>query len=103
VIGWVNSRYVNAPNAALAPVTNPGGQPLPPQATATVTAYFLNVRSTPNPTSAILAIISRGQTFPLVGRNAAGTWVQLNVGGTIGWVNRGWVAVSTLWNLPITG
>ncbi len=103
LVGWVNSRYVFAPNAALAPITDPSTNPVPPLATATVTAYFLNVRSGPGPTFPILTIISRGQTFPAVGRNAAGTWVQLNVGGTIGWVNRGWVAVSSLWNLPITG
>ncbi len=103
LVGWVNSRYVFAPSAALAPITDAGSQPAPPQATATVTAYFLNVRSAPNPNAWILTIISRGQTFPVIGRNAAGTWVQLNVGGTIGWVNRGWVAVSALWSLPITG
>ena len=103
LVGWVNSRYMFAPNAALAPITDASSQPVPPQATATVTAYFLNVRSGPGPHFPALAIISRGQTFPVVGRNAAGTWVQLNVGGTIGWVNRGWVAVSSLWNLPITG
>ncbi|MGQ9887655.1 MAG: SH3 domain-containing protein [Aggregatilineales bacterium] len=103
LIGWVNSRYVFAPNAALAPITDPSTNPVPPQATATVTAHFLNVRSGPGPTFPILTIISRGQSFPAVGRNAAGTWVQLNVGGTIGWVNRSWVALSNLWNLPITG
>lgn len=83
----------------------PGAAPPPPDSPqATVTAYFLNVRAIPNPfTGAILTRISRGQTFPVIGRNAAGTWVQLNVGGTIGWVNRGWVAVSALWSLPITG
>lgn len=105
LVGWVNSSYVSAPNAALAPVTDPGGQPLPPPATATatVTAYFLNVRAAPSPNAWILTIISRGQTFPAIGRNAANTWVQINAGGTVGWVNRGWLAVSALWDLPITG
>lgn len=104
IIGWVNSHYVYAPNAYLAPVTDPGGQPPPPpQATATVLAYYLNVRSGPSPFTPALTIISRSQTYPVIGRNAAGTWVQLNVNGIPGWVNRGWVAVSSLWNLPVTG
>ena len=54
---------------------------------ATVTAQFLNVRSLPNASSGILDIISLGQTYSLVGRNAANTWLQLNINGTIGWVN----------------
>ena len=103
VIGWVNRSYVNAPNFQSLPVTD-NSTPLPPPASssATVLAYFLNVRSSPNAFAPILTVIARGQVYPVVGRNSAATWVQINVNGTVGWVNRGWVAVTNL-NVPVTG
>lgn len=101
LIGWVNARYVSATNLGSVPITDPGTNPT--GAFGTVTAYYLNVRSAPFAWAPRLTVISRGQTFPVIGRNAASTWVQLNVNGLIGWVNRSWMQVSNLQNVPITG
>jgi uncharacterized protein YraI len=78
-------------------VPNVPEQPQSPTfgATATITASRLNVRAEPNPfTGQIVAIVSRNQSFPILGYNLDGSWVQLNVGGITGWVNRSYVRVS---------
>lgn len=103
--GWVNAKYLFDANASGVPVTHVN-QPTPqPTAYGTVTAYFLNVRSTPNPfIFNILAVIARGQTYAVIGRNAAGTWYQINLGnGIVGWVNGTYFAVTNGVGLPITG
>jgi uncharacterized protein YraI len=77
--------------------------PSPTGATATVLAYVLNVRNAPSvATGAILTKINRGQTYPILGRNAAGTWWQINANGTVGWVSGGYVSVTNTQNVPIT-
>ena len=106
-IGWVRSTWVAGNNVHLVPVTsnttNPA-QPAPTQAYATVRAYFLNVRIQPIYGSTVLTIISNGQTYPIVGRKADNSWVQVNVGGTIGWVRSTWVIINPgLHNVPVTG
>ncbi len=101
IIGWVNSRFVTTTNLQNVPVTDVSTQPT--GAMATVTAFFLNVRNAPNPfTGAILTRIRRGETYPVVGRNADSSWLQLNVNGTIGWVNRRFVSAANLQNVPAT-
>jgi uncharacterized protein YraI len=79
-----------------------GGGPAPGTPQATVTANFLNLRSAPTPASSILTVLSRGQTYQMIGRNAFNTWVQLNVGGTIGWVNVNYVSTTNIFAVPIT-
>lgn len=102
IIGWVNARYVTASNLQNVPVTDPSTRPT--STNATVIAYFLNVRAIPDPVNGlILTRITFGQTYPVVGRNAAGTWLQLNVNGLIGWVNAGWMTPVNMSLLPITG
>ncbi|NLX09300.1 MAG: SH3 domain-containing protein [Chloroflexi bacterium] len=72
-------------------------------ATATVTnASVLNVRSQPSPTSQVLTRIRRNETYYVVGRNASSTWWQLNVNGTIGWVNGRYVALHNASGVPVT-
>lgn len=107
LIGWVRSTWVSLSNIAGVPVTssttNPS-QPAPVNTFATVRAYFLNVRSGPFFGAPVLTIINQGQTYPVVGRNAASTWVQINMGGTTGWVNSAWmIIVPNLNNVPVTG
>jgi hypothetical protein len=102
VIGWVNRVYVFVPNVQSVPVVGAGSS----FGTATVTANFLNVRATPDPVNGlVLERISLGQTYPVIGRNAAGTWVQLSLTnlGLTGWVNANFVSVSNLGTLPVTG
>lgn len=72
-------------------------------ATATVTAYFLNVRNAPGIWGVILTRISRGQTYTVVGRNSNNSWLQLNVNGVIGWVNARYVSASNLGSVPVIG
>ncbi len=106
VVGWVNASYVIAANLQSVPVTDPGGRPTPPpsvSATATVTAWALNVRNVPNPyTGAVVTRIRRGETYPVVGKNADASWLQLNVNGVIGWVNGSYVAATNLHTVPVT-
>ncbi len=80
-------------------VTNP---PVNTGATATVTAFRLNVRNQPALTAAIVTKIDQRQTYPIVGRNADSSWYQINVNGTTGWVFGRFVNVSGASNVPVT-
>jgi uncharacterized protein YgiM (DUF1202 family) len=109
-VGWVSARFVTAFNAQNVPVTSGSSQPVPTAtpvitgSAATVTgASRLNVRNAPNPISGqVLTRISRGDTFPVVGRNVDASWWQLNVNGVIGWVNARYVTVVNAQNVPVT-
>lgn len=105
LVGWVNARYVLAYNIGGVPITDPGTNPSQPPSGVygTVTAYYLNVRNAPNPFAARLTVISRGQSYPVIGRTANSQWVQINVNGVVGWVNRTYLNVSNIFNVPITG
>lgn len=100
--GWVNARYVNVSSLDTVPVTNSGGRPT--GAFATVLANFLNVRQTPDPINgAILTRVTLGQTYPVVGKNADASWLQINVGGVIGWVRSSWLSAVNLGAVPVVG
>jgi uncharacterized protein YraI len=102
--GWINSSYVIGVNIQNVPVTQSGQRPT--AGTATINSPRLNVRNAPGIYGAILTVVSRGDTYPLVGRNYNASWVQINVNGTIGWVNRGYVVLPggfNVYNLPVTG
>lgn len=108
-VGWVSSSYVAASNTFGVPITDGSGippTPIPPPpvgATATVTAYLLNVRNAPNPFSgAVITQITRGQVYPVIGRNLDTSWVQINVNGLVGWVRSSWVALSNIAGVPVT-
>ncbi|NWG18532.1 MAG: SH3 domain-containing protein [Chloroflexi bacterium] len=101
ISGWVNARYVVAVNVQNVPVTDPGTRPT--GATATVITDALNVRAAPNPfTGAILTRIRLGETYSVIGRNADSSWIQLNVNGVTGWVNRSYTVVVGLDHVPVT-
>jgi N-acetylmuramoyl-L-alanine amidase len=108
--GWVNGRYLIIANSGLVPVTwTTPTTPIPPtpapvSAYGTVTAYFLNVRTTPNPyIYNIIATIARNQTYSVIGKNAAGTWWQLVLpSGATGWVNGRYLSVANGHLVPIT-
>lgn len=76
-----------------------GGLALPANAlqtsgqTATVTTRALNVRDVPNLSGNILTVIHLGEVYPIVGQSTAGTWWQIVVGGTTGWVSGRHVSV----------
>lgn len=75
------------------------------EATATVTAFRLNVRNSPNATTgAIVTRINRFEQYPITGRTADSLWVQLNVRGTQGWVSTRYVNIAPLGvNIPVIG
>jgi uncharacterized protein YgiM (DUF1202 family) len=108
-IGWVSARFVTAVNAQNVPVVGSSAPPptAPPPVTGaaiTVTnASRLNVRNAPNAfTGQVLTRISRGDTFPIVGRNSDSSWWQINVNGTVGWINARYVTAVNAQNVPVT-
>ncbi len=85
-------------------LTQPGTTPPPASpggATITVNAYRLNVRQLPSATATILTRINRNESYSLLGRNAAGTWYQINVNGTTGWVSGAYVTVNNGAGVPV--
>ncbi|MBZ0291205.1 MAG: SH3 domain-containing protein [Anaerolineae bacterium] len=87
---------IGAPGTVVNPPTNTG-------ASATVTAYRLNVRNVPTTTgSTILTKVDRGETYPVVGKNATGGWYQINVNGTVGWAYGAFLEVTSGVNIPVT-
>lgn len=82
-------------------------QPPPPvvtDATATVTAWRLNVRQTPDPVAGeVLTRINRNEVFPVVRRDSATGWWQIRVNGITGWVSDRWVTVSNAASVPVDG
>ena len=69
--------------------------------TATVIASKLNVRSEPSIFGEILLQIERGETYPVIAQNSAGTWIQLNVNGILGWVNTTYTDDFNFINVPV--
>lgn len=70
-------------------------------ATITVRVYVLNVRNAPSIRADILTRIRVGEVYSIVGRLADNSWVQINVNGTIGWVNAGYVNTVNLNTGPV--
>ncbi|MCC7448544.1 MAG: LysM peptidoglycan-binding domain-containing protein [Anaerolineae bacterium] len=67
-------------------------------------ASFLNVRAGPSVFAPIIGVISRGQSFVLVGRSFDSSWLQIRFSGyAVGWVRSFymWTNVS-VFALPIT-
>jgi uncharacterized protein YgiM (DUF1202 family) len=104
-IGWVRGTYFSVFNPSVVPVvttTTPNPAPAPVAATGTVTAYFLNVRSAPNPVyGSILVVVGRNQTYTVTGRTADNTWWRIQVGNVSGWVNGRYLSVSNAQVVPV--
>ncbi len=73
------------------------------EATATVKAYKLNVRSGPSPSNTILTVTTKGTVLQMVGRNAAGSWVRVILpNGTQGWVSATYIQTAyPVMSLPV--
>lgn len=54
--------------------------------TAIVNANVLNVRTAPDPNAQVIVQVKKGAAYPVSGRSADSQWVQLNMGGQLGWV-----------------
>ena len=100
--GWVNASFLQ-PNIAISSLGIVEGNTavLP---TATIATYALNVRSGPAATYSIVAYLSQWQTARMVGRNSAGTWVQIQLANGTGWINAAFIQTNVAINtLPVTG
>jgi uncharacterized protein YgiM (DUF1202 family) len=70
-------------------------------ASVTVNSPLLNVRSAPVIADNIINKVSQGATYPVIGRNAEGTWWQIQIGTQIGWVSGAHVIASNTQNVPV--
>lgn len=82
--------------------------PVPPTpintaATATINTNQLNVRNAPGLSGAIVTRVNAGQVYPIVGRLADNSWIQINVNGLVGWVNTSYVYATNLQIVPVVG
>lgn len=96
LIDYSLTRVETAINTNNPPTTNNTG------ARIAVTTSQLNVRENPSITGRVLTQITRSQIYPIIGRNADSTWWQINVNGTIGWVNATYVSASNIQNVAVT-
>lgn len=103
--GWVyapllqtNHPIANLPLLSTEPVNNG------PTATVSNAVYALNVRSGPGATYDPIAAILRGQRVNLIGRNAAGTWIKIQIAdGRQGWSSAAYlVNTAGFSGLPVT-
>lgn len=117
--GWVNLTplVILAGDINTLPVADPrsipyGGFDSPrsglTSATSPITGRLalsgVHVRAGPSTGYPILAEAPRYTVFPLLGRNASSTWVQVNFEGTLGWVASRYLELNAaLSTLPIDG
>lgn len=103
-LGWVSGTYLTVSNGEFVPITDNSVPPGTVSATATVSAFFLNVRDQPNAAfGQILAVISRNQTYPVIGRTADNGWWQIRLpDNRVGWVSGFWVMVTGQFAVPVT-
>lgn len=101
--GWIHAGYVQT-SVPVSSLTVWGGSGTPPgNVTATVTSYYLNVRSGPGIANNVLAVVARGDRLTLTHRNAQANWVRVTLSnGTQGWVHAGYIQSSApISTLPI--
>ena len=100
--GWVNARYLQVPKLELAPLSldaAAAGDVLYAQ----VATGALNVRARPvYPSGEILTFIRRGTVVAVLGRNENGSWAEVDVNGTVGWVNTSYMYAPRLEMAPVT-
>ncbi|MDX1663969.1 MAG: SH3 domain-containing protein [Candidatus Promineifilaceae bacterium] len=106
VKGWVSAPYLNSPVAISSlPVVGVTPTPSPSPATGVINTYALNVRNGPGAGYAVQIALPRNTQLALLGRNAAGTWLQVRrPGGAIGWVDASYIhTTANISNLPVAG
>lgn len=107
--GWVHAGYVasSVPVSSMtvwqggSPPTGTPGQP--GSYNATVSTYFLNMRTGPGINYSIVTTLARGDGMTLTHRDAAGNWVRATLSnGTQGWVHAGYIqSVAPINSLPV--
>ncbi len=104
---WINAYYLATTGCLLClPVSTAVGDTSGGTATnlaAIVTgAYYLNTRTGPGVNYPVHQRLSRGQALTLIGRNAAGTWVQI-ASGSVEWVNAAYLTIyGNRYSLPVS-
>jgi uncharacterized protein YgiM (DUF1202 family) len=96
--------YEATGNAFLNYSLTPSNTPTPISgAYATVLASALNVRDAPNATTGrVVTEVLRGQSYPVVGRNADSSWWQITANGVTGWVSGRYVSVTNAQLVQVT-
>ena len=84
--GWVNARYLLAPDLDLAPLLEPDPAELP--VSARVNTGRVNARDIPNFFGGeIVTKLWRNEEYPVLARNFDSSWAQLDIDGEPAWVN----------------
>ncbi len=96
------------PNGQNPPLAPGGGTYIPPSPTGVnatvVNASALNVRNGPGVGYDVIIGILANQTYPVQGRVADNSWLQLNVNGVVGWSSADYLAVTgNLGSVPVGG
>lgn len=100
-VGWAFADFVNSSNTGAVPVTSgEGGAAAVGQGTGMfVTATTnVNLRSQPSSSGAILGQLLTNNSAEIIGRNSAGTWVQVKYNNGAAWVITTYVRVP----VPVT-
>ena len=88
--GWAHSNWLEVqPGLETVPFLNRDAV----LSNAIIIADYLNVRADPSLEARILHVVSEGGVYAVIGRNADGSWAQLNVDGIVGWVSGAWINV----------
>ena len=99
--GWVNARYLLAPELEEAPEVALSAEELPVH--AQVRTGRLNARHIPNFLGGeVVTKIRRGEILPVLGRNFDSSWAQLDIDGTTGWVNARYIDSPRLELAPLS-
>ena len=88
--GWAHSNWLEVqPGLETVPFLNRDAV----LSNAIIIADYLNVRADPSLEARILHVVTEGGVYAVIGRNADGSWAQLNVDGIAGWVSGAWINV----------
>jgi uncharacterized protein YgiM (DUF1202 family) len=105
-VEWVNAYYIlTYGSVASLPISTATGTP--GGSTQSIPAVvgivdFLNTRTGPGANYPVHQQLARGQQIFLIGRNAAGSWVQLQ-SGSVEWVNASYLYISgSVASLPVS-
>ena len=100
-LGWVNARYLLAPDLEAAPELETDLSDLP--VNAQVDTGRLNVRDIPNVFGGeVVAKLWRNEVYPVLARNFDSSWVQLDLDGEPGWVNARYLEAPRLELAPLS-
>jgi anionic cell wall polymer biosynthesis LytR-Cps2A-Psr (LCP) family protein/uncharacterized protein YgiM (DUF1202 family) len=110
-LAWVRSDVVHVTGYEIQPPTPPVAESAPPAAAAPALVAqvliprgdIVNVRSGPGTQFDILGRLRSRQAAPIVGKNSAGSWWQINYSGQPAWVAARVVrATGNLGGIPVT-